>query len=77
MGLAERYVQLILAGLRAKVASGVGEKDDLESMERWDEHLDSVVYAINTRVLKVHRYTLCQLLSRIALTPQAYMVNRE
>ena len=54
VGLAERYVQLILAGLRAVVAAG-------SDMDRWDEYLDTIVNAINTRVLKVHPYTPAQL----------------
>ena len=54
VGLAERYVQLILAGLRAIIAAG-------SDMDRWDEYLDAVVNAINTRVLKVHQYTPAQL----------------
>ena len=54
VGLAERYVQLIVAGLRAIIAAG-------SDMDRWDEYLDAVVNAINTRVLKVHQYTPAQL----------------
>ena len=54
VGLAERYVQLILAGLRAIIAAG-------NAMDRWDEYLDTVVNAINTRVFKVHQYTPAQL----------------
>lgn len=47
VGLAEIYVQLILAGLRAQLALIP------ENMDRWDEYLDSVVQAINMRVLHV------------------------
>ena len=54
VGLAERYVQLILAGLRAVIAAR-------NAMDRWDEYLDTIVNAINTRVLKVHQYTPAQL----------------
>ena len=57
VGLAERYVQLILAGLWARVAAEARKKDDMDSMGRWDKYLDSVVYAFNTRVLRVHGYT--------------------
>ena len=57
VGLSERYVQLVLAGLRARIAADVFPK----AMERWDEHLDHVVQAINTRVLRVHGYTPSQL----------------
>lgn len=54
VGLAERYVQLILAGLRVRV-------QDTSTMDRWDEFLDEVVHAINTRVLRIHGYTPAQL----------------
>ena len=57
VGLAERYVQLVLTGLRTQIAAC----DDRSAMERWDEFLDSVVFAINTRVLRVHGYTPSQL----------------
>lgn len=57
VGLAERYVQMILAGLRVRVAADQKEN----AMEHWDEHLDAVVQAINTRILKVHGYTPAQL----------------
>lgn len=58
VGLSERYVQLILAGLRTRIAA---DKDEPGAMEKWDEHLDQVVQAINTRALKVHEYTPSQL----------------
>ena len=60
VGLAEWYVQLILGGLRTKIAAA--KKDDPRAMEKWDEYLDPVVHAINTRVLRVHGYTPAQLL---------------
>lgn len=59
VGLSERYVQLILAGLQTKIAAEAAS--DLQAMERWDEYLDPVVHSINTRVLKVHGYTPSQL----------------
>ena len=61
VGLAERYVQLILTGLRAVIeAHRIGNLGS-DAMQRWDEYLDTVVQAINTRVLKVHGYTPSQL----------------
>lgn len=66
VGLAERYVQLILAGLRTVIQAedhqGEGQAGRVPaSMDKWDEFLDGVVYAINTRVLKVHGFTPSQL----------------
>ena len=59
VGLAERYVQMILAGLRVRVAADQKQREN--AMAYWDEHLDAVVQAINTRILKVHGYTPAQL----------------
>ena len=59
VGLAERYVQMILAGLRVRVAADQKQRED--AMLHWDEQLDAVVQAINTRILKVHGYTPSQL----------------
>ena len=57
VGLSERYVQLVLAGLRVMV-----EADKrTDAMQWWDEHLDGVVQAVNTRVLRVHGYSPSQL----------------
>lgn len=60
VGLAERYVQLILAGLRIKIEA---ESSLIlgSTMDKWDEYLDEVVHSINSRVLKVHGYTPSQL----------------
>lgn len=57
VGLSERYVQMILAGLRAKVLSD--PRPDAKIL--WHEHLPVVLHAINTRVLRVHGYTPSQL----------------
>lgn len=57
VGLSERYVQMILAGLRVAVESD--KRPD--AMSRWDEHLDGLVQSINTRILKVHGYSPSQL----------------
>ena len=67
VGLAERYVQLILAGLRTTIAeknvreSRVAKVPETLAMESWDKHLDSTVHAINSRVLKVHGFSPSQL----------------
>lgn len=58
VGLSERYVQLVLAGLRSKVLSDSRPK----ALVLWHEHLAEVVHAINTCVLRVHGYTPSQLL---------------
>ena len=58
MGLSKRYVQLILAGLCVRIDAD----RRVDAMSRWDEYLDQVVHAINTRVLKIYGYTLSQLL---------------
>lgn len=57
VGLSERYVQMVLAELRTAVEAD--KRPD--AMTRWDEHLDGLVQAINTRVLKVHGYSPSQL----------------
>lgn len=55
VGLAERHVQMVLAGLRAKIQN----KSD---MKHWDLDVQHIVDTINTRVLRVHGYTPSQLL---------------
>ena len=57
VGLAERYVQLVLASLRAAIEADTR----VDAMQRWDEHLDAVVQAINTRVLRIHGHTPSEL----------------
>ena len=57
VGLAEGYVQLILAGLRVKVKANARP----DSLEQWDEHLKEVVHAINTQILQVHGFSSSQL----------------
>ena len=61
VGLAECYVQMILAGLRVVIEAHHIKNSSSDAMQRWDEYLDTVVQAINTRVLKVHGYTPSQL----------------
>ena len=91
VGLAERYVQLVLAGLRAVIQAEIQRQfeykqaqpaqaqpkklqsnskqsksglvqDAIDPMSCWDEYLDGVVHAINTRILAVHGFTPSQLL---------------
>ena len=55
VGLLERYVQLVLYGIR-KIVVGGGE------ILRWNEYLDQVVHSMNTREVRVHGYTPAELL---------------
>jgi len=55
VGLLERSVQLVLYGIRKIVVSG-GE------ILRWSEYLDQVVHSMNTREMRVHGFTLAELL---------------
>jgi len=50
-------VQMILAGLRAKVLNDTRPK----AAVCWHEHLPEIVHAINTQILRVHGYTPSQL----------------
>ena len=69
VGLAERYVQLILAGLRSVIQAEIQKQKHeqirvqniTDPMTCWDEYLDRVVHAINIRVLDVHGFTPSQL----------------
>ena len=56
VGLAERYVKLLVDGLKVTV---MGQK---RQQEDWDLVVDSVVHAINTRVLSVHGFSPAELL---------------
>ncbi|KAH0607822.1 uncharacterized protein H6S33_002856 [Morchella sextelata] len=56
VGLAERYVQLVVVGLRTLMATS------LPNRYIWDEMLPGVTHAINTRVIRAHGYTPSQLL---------------
>ena len=56
VGLAERYVKLLVDKLKVTV---MGQKRQLED---WDLLVDSVVHAINTRVLSVHGFSPAELL---------------
>jgi len=56
VGLAERYVKLLVHGLKVTVMGRNLPQGD------WDLVLDSVVHAINTRVLAVHGFSPAELL---------------
>jgi transposase InsO family protein len=62
VGLIERYVQLILYGLRRHTLLVDRGK------HLWDRYLPLVVNSINDRVLRVHGYTPSQLL--FGITPR-------
>lgn len=63
VGLSERYVQMVLAGLRVRVAANsINPTNDVTAMEKWEDHLEYVVQAINTRILRIHGFTPSQLL---------------
>ena len=53
---------MILAELRVVIEAHHIKNSSSDVMQRWDEYLDTVVQAINTRVLKVHGDTPLQLL---------------
>ena len=55
VGLAERYVKLLVDGLKVTV---MGRK---LPQEDWDLVIDSVIHAINTRVLSVHGFSPAEL----------------
>ena len=52
VGLLERYVQLMLYGLRRVITGGAGG-----CTERWSEYVDGVLHAMNTKAVKIHRFT--------------------
>ena len=55
MGLSEQYVQMVSTGLRTVLA----HENQLSTA--WDQYLDTVVFSINTRMVKVHGFTPSQL----------------
>jgi len=57
VGLLERYVQLVLYGIR-KIVVGGG------NIHCWSFYLDQVVHAMNTREVRVHGYSPAELLFR-------------
>ena len=56
VGLAERYVKLLVDGLKVTIMGRKMEQTD------WDLVIDSVIHAINTRVLSIHGFTPAELL---------------
>jgi hypothetical protein len=57
VGLLERYVQLMLYGLRRVIIANAGGRT-----ERWSEYVDGVLHAMNTKAVKVHRFTPAELM---------------
>jgi len=55
VGLLERYIQLVLYGIR-KIVVGGGE------ILRWSDYLEQVVHSMNTREVRVHGFTPAELL---------------
>ena len=55
VGLSERYVRLVLTGLRTVLAH------EHKPLDHWDLYLDTVIFAINNRILRVHGFTPSQL----------------
>ena len=56
VGLAERYVQIVLAGLRRVLQT------DVNAIYRWDNYVEEVIQAANSRVIRLQGYTPVQLL---------------
>ena len=56
VGLAERYVRLLVDGLKVTVMASKAPTTD------WDLYVDPVVHSINTRVLSVHGFSPAELL---------------
>jgi len=55
VGLAERYVRLLVACLKVTVMANKAASTD------WDLYIDSVVHCINTHLLKVHSFSPAEL----------------
>jgi len=56
VGLAERYVKLLVDGLKVTILGPKLQQED------WDLVVDQVIHAINTRVLSVHGFSPAELL---------------
>ena len=59
----KRYVRLVLTGLRTVLAH------ENRQLEHWDLYLDTVVFAINNRILRVHGFTPLQLF--VGMSPRS------
>ena len=57
VGLLERYVQLMLYGLRRVIIGSAGGH-----AERWSEYVDGVLHAMNTKAVKIHQFTLAEVM---------------
>ena len=56
MGLAERYVQIVLSGLRSHLQT------EAQSIFHWDRYVTHVVKAAHTRTIWMYGYTPSELL---------------
>ena len=56
VGLAERYVQIVLSGLRSHLQT------EPQSIFRWDRYVSDVVKAANTQTIRTYGYTPSELL---------------
>ncbi|PUU74850.1 hypothetical protein B9Z19DRAFT_1132437 [Tuber borchii] len=56
VGLSERYVQILMTALRATM------QDKPNMIDQWDLFMPSVIYSMNTRLLRLHSYTPSELL---------------
>ena len=65
VSLSERYVRLVLTGLRTVLAY------EHKPLAHWDLYLDTVVFAINNRILRVHRFTPSQLF--LGMSPKSWV----
>jgi hypothetical protein len=55
VGLLERYVQLVIYGIRKLVVGG-------GDLNQWSSYLDRVIHSMNTREVRVHGYCPAELL---------------
>lgn len=67
VGLAEKYVHLLITGLRAAIQ---GELYWSDGLNQWHRFLPMVVFAINNRTVRVLGYTPAQLL--FGYTPRGH-----
>ena len=68
VGLAERYVQLLMSTIRTMLEGGVhkepGRHKGFEKMtlNQWDKYLANAIFMINNRIVKTHGFSPAQLL---------------
>jgi hypothetical protein len=58
VGLLERYVQLMLYGLRRVITS----ESSAGQTEQWSEYVEGLLHAMNTKAVKVHRFTPAEIM---------------